>query len=86
MAAVVTGQRRSQLKGYEKPQKRHLQCPTTVSFTMVLIGADQRPILEQKTQGRFGGRGAMDLQSLDVGELGIADDEVCESRRSKLVP
>lgn len=82
----MTGQRRFQWKGYEKPQKRHLQCPTAVSFAMILIGIYQRPILEQETQRRSGGRGAMDLQSLDVGELGIADDEVCESRRSKLVP
>lgn len=86
MADVVTGQHRSQLRGYEKPQKRHLHCPTTVSFAMICIAIDQRPIFEQQTQRRSGRRGAMDLQSLDVGELGIADDEVCESRRSKLVP
>lgn len=82
----MTGQYRSQLKGYEKPQKHHLRRPTTVSFAMILIAIDQRLIFEQEAQRRSRSRGAMDLQSLDVGELGIADDEACESRRSKLAP
>lgn len=77
---------RSQLKGYGKLRKLHLQRSVSVSFTLRLAAPGHGLALEQATQPRSERRGAMDLQSLEVGELGIADDEVCESRRSKLDP
>lgn len=78
--------RRSQWTGYEKPRKLHLQHSARVSFAPFLAAPGHELVPGQATQQHSGRRGAMDLQSLEVGELGIADDEVCESRRSKLDP